>query len=903
MKNCLVIFFCLLTVFVVIIAGTEARAQVDPNTTLSLRFDGSLNGEQGEIPLSSAGVTYQSGVQGQAANFGTAGQVVFASSNNIDSREGTIEFWLQPNWNGSDGQKHTIFNWDAGGFGGFLLSKNDGNNLSMNMDRFRTWKTLNVSAASWTTGSWKYIALTFSNTSKKLEIYINGSKEGELTFIDDLPLITRSDFQIGAYGTGEFLQGSLDELRISNRVRTATEIRDRYLLGLNVTSIDLTAVTKTLWPTWRVPFTVPAQSNLGPVTLPASALTVTSSDPAKATLDADGTIHANSPGNVTLTARFQQAEKSMPIVVKAPTRSPTVTIPTDSRSTPAAGALFEIPVLVVRYIPTDDGVNLDTSWAPSYFGLNPVTVAATETTLDSYDQVMKFMLEEGSRFRGYGSQAVPPSLGYRIVATLTIYEPTPPGRTIQVNGPATYSPEFFQIFERLGVREYVESQGVKEIWFANSSLDNARPSYNPSLHPPENWRSTWESNMSSPTTGDISNSNQDNTDLPIYNHTYVVYYMSLRSPDQTTLHSFGHQLEWMFESVNRVQAGNANLFLTAFEGSNGQIRGRAGSIHFPPNAQAVYDYYNFNPFESDIKDWKPDNSGQKIMYSAATARDTPYVYPNNYLGSTTTEANWYLFWYQSLPGRANNIPYVTAGEPEDESPESREVYAMRGDGTESVTSVPLVSSIRRFGERPETGSAINRITNWWPIYGDWDRARRSGYGLYESDSCGYALSASSQNFAASGGNGSVSVTSSAGCRWFASNNAIWTPLTSGDLGSGSGTVNFTVAPNASTSSRTTRIVIAGQPFVINQSANTLVSIGGRITTPNGQSLRNAVVSLIDPEGNRTTATTGSFGIYSFGNVPANRSYSITVSSKRYRFSPRLLTPIANVSDIDFVGLE
>ncbi len=86
-------------------------------------------------------------------------------------------------------------------------------------------------------------------------------------------------------------------------------------------------------------------------------------------------------------------------------------------------------------------------------------------------------------------------------------------------------------------------------------------------------------------------------------------------------------------------------------------------------------------------------------------------------------------------------------------------------------------------------------------------------------------------------------------------------------------------------------------------APTPVTVSGRVTTPGGLGLRNAVVSLVDPAGVRRIATTSSFGVYSFQNVVPNETYVITVSSKRYRFSPRTQVIANNVTDADFVGLE
>lgn len=83
-----------------------------------------------------------------------------------------------------------------------------------------------------------------------------------------------------------------------------------------------------------------------------------------------------------------------------------------------------------------------------------------------------------------------------------------------------------------------------------------------------------------------------------------------------------------------------------------------------------------------------------------------------------------------------------------------------------------------------------------------------------------------------------------------------------------------------------------------------VTVGGRVTTPSGQAIRNAVVSLIDAAGVRRTATTSSFGVYSFANVlPAGGNYTLTVASKRYRFSPLIRQFSADISNLDLVGQE
>lgn len=82
-----------------------------------------------------------------------------------------------------------------------------------------------------------------------------------------------------------------------------------------------------------------------------------------------------------------------------------------------------------------------------------------------------------------------------------------------------------------------------------------------------------------------------------------------------------------------------------------------------------------------------------------------------------------------------------------------------------------------------------------------------------------------------------------------------------------------------------------------------IQISGRVTTPGGQGLRNATVRMTLGDGSVRIATTSSFGIYTFANIPSGSSGVLSVFSKRYRFAPRSIQVFASQSDVDFVGLE
>ena len=82
--------------------------------------------------------------------------------------------------------------------------------------------------------------------------------------------------------------------------------------------------------------------------------------------------------------------------------------------------------------------------------------------------------------------------------------------------------------------------------------------------------------------------------------------------------------------------------------------------------------------------------------------------------------------------------------------------------------------------------------------------------------CTYALSATNQAFSASGGNGSVTVTTLGNCGWAAASDAGFVTLNANAVNTASGTFTFTIAPNPNATSRTASINIGDQIFIISQ---------------------------------------------------------------------------------------
>ena len=83
-----------------------------------------------------------------------------------------------------------------------------------------------------------------------------------------------------------------------------------------------------------------------------------------------------------------------------------------------------------------------------------------------------------------------------------------------------------------------------------------------------------------------------------------------------------------------------------------------------------------------------------------------------------------------------------------------------------------------------------------------------------------------------------------------------------------------------------------------------VTISGRVFASDGLTgLRNASVTLTDSQGVVRTATTSSFGFYSFDNVAPGFAYTMRISSRRFRYQSQTVVPTGDLANVDFIGLE
>jgi hypothetical protein len=82
-----------------------------------------------------------------------------------------------------------------------------------------------------------------------------------------------------------------------------------------------------------------------------------------------------------------------------------------------------------------------------------------------------------------------------------------------------------------------------------------------------------------------------------------------------------------------------------------------------------------------------------------------------------------------------------------------------------------------------------------------------------------------------------------------------------------------------------------------------VEVSGRVTTADGRGLRNAQVTLTDANGDARTVITGTFGYYRFEGIAPAAEYTVSVLSRRFRFTPRRVTTDDDLTNVNLIAQE
>jgi uncharacterized protein YjdB len=375
----------------------------------------------------------------------------------------------------------------------------------------------------------------------------------------------------------------------------------------------------------------------------------TSSDSAVVSVSSSGTITAKKSGTVTVTASAEG--KTGSATVQSGDTFDTPVPEFLSRTNDAARQI--IPVLKIRFIPTDDGVMLDSTRAPNFYSFDSRSIEQIVREIDSLDIKKKYALEEGSRFRGYGDATAVPAVTFKVVKLFTLYK-NPPISAVYKYSDGAGRIDYTKLFSELGIIPLINSMKIKEVWLDVASWGTGFPVYKNNtsaqgIFDLSSRYGTPESAMSSPRGECISNSYQEDClVLPKANHTFLVYGDYYRRGWSCAVHNRGHQFEVMFRARDRDALFDRRFVGVGLDGKMGT--GRSGMTHFPPNTNTDYDYWNTKLVPSDIETWIPSGGATK-MVNNNTWDLLPYRYPDQ----DNCGGRWLTYWMQAFPNANSNI--------------------------------------------------------------------------------------------------------------------------------------------------------------------------------------------------------------------------------------------------------
>lgn len=288
---------------------------------------------------------------------------------------------------------------------------------------------------------------------------------------------------------------------------------------------------------------------------------------------------------------------------------------------------FTIPVLVIRYLPVrGDRVDIDVTGT-----VGGLVDEVRQHTVDATAQVID-ALQRGSAYHAYKDPGVQPCLRYDVVGTIEFLEPLPTYHKPDHQAPMT---DYTAIMERVDIRQWVEGQGVEEVWlwgYHGGRVD------------------LWESNMAGPY-GDVSNSDCDPHDLPVLSKTYTLYHYNYERGASEAVENHIHQFESLFNHLDGRHYAPPErwpemLFWGRFVGSDDTftiVHPGCGWAHYPPNGEQDYDWDNTRYVWTDIEDWHPDGSGEKQRMNCTRWN--------------CNSLDWFVYWMQSLPGKDNGLTF------------------------------------------------------------------------------------------------------------------------------------------------------------------------------------------------------------------------------------------------------
>lgn len=337
-----------------------------------------------------------------------------------------------------------------------------------------------------------------------------------------------------------------------------------------------------------------------------------------------------------------------------PPSPPTTTTSTTAPPPPAApvapldpeAPIYEVPVITLAFLPLGDDGRLARDVVGSDLPDDMLKLDAVRKKIQTQEVEHVELIKNSSRFRGYKNPNARPSIGYSVRERFEYTEEIPV---------LSDSPRYFTdkkaYLDRIGICDYVDKQGIKEVWVWMYHNDGVAAPIESDMSMGTLIAALWPYSDY----GDISNSFRRNN-MPICQNTYTVYEFNYGRGTDTMQHNLGHQIEAIMSYMD------LDLFMEGFVGysdlDNADIPehslgvprpSRCGTLHLTPGSADDYVSWSEEAVLSDCATWNPDNPGKPQFVSCRTWFSGDCI-PGEMIP-------WQTWWMQNLPGWENGLTH------------------------------------------------------------------------------------------------------------------------------------------------------------------------------------------------------------------------------------------------------
>ena len=229
--------------------------------SFQLTCDGNLTATPGGEPLHTAGqVQYLDGKVGQAAAFGPGALATYPTKGYLNKAQGSLCFWLRPNWNGDDGVSHGLVA-DSSNFNDklqntFYLWKWSTGQLRLDL-RCPSDPYLTYDIRNWKAGEWHHVGATW-DCRKGLALFVDGECVARRDSTYDV--VNAPQFNVGGDWAGNGnAEAAFDDLRLYPVVLGAPQMA-ALMKNQALEEATVTKLTAPSRVTVGKPFTVQVQA-------------------------------------------------------------------------------------------------------------------------------------------------------------------------------------------------------------------------------------------------------------------------------------------------------------------------------------------------------------------------------------------------------------------------------------------------------------------------------------------------------------------------------------------------------------------------------------------------------------------------------------------------------------------